>query len=348
MKKFNQQELEDLVAELRPQIDATGQNLWIDCPHCGERECKISIKKEGNLWGCFRLKNCGERGNIYQLLKKIGKLRKITKEFTAEELEYFDPKKIKLFKTEEKSEEQEIILEAPEKKPPLGWTRVLKNDPYLDERNFHGYEDSLVGRTTMDPQVKKDYIVFLVQEDNVTRGWVGRHVWDKKKIEAFNKDYERRFGVKNKVKRYNNSLKTDFSKLLYGYDEIDEKNPLPVCLVEGIFDKHAVDHKLMLKDNRFMYVCATFKAAISIEQILKLKMKNITDIILFYDPDVIKNIKENITKLEAFFNVKVVISNQNKDPDELTREELFDTFETRIFEPSVVKTDFMQIKALKF
>lgn len=347
MKKYTHDELLELLIELNPKIDSTRSNLIIDCPACGERECSVSLKKEANLWGCYRLKKCGEKGNIYQLLKRIGKLKEIFKEFRIDDLDRIDIGNLRLNPSEEEIE-KEIDLELPDKKAPLGWTRILNFNQYLHDRGFVSYKDSWVGKTTMDPDVKNDYVVFLVHDNETVKGWVGRHIWDKKKITEFNDNYFSRHGIKNKIKRYRNSINTNFGKLLYGYDELDDKNVVPVCLVEGIFDKHAVDEKLLLKQNPFIKVCATFKASVSEEQIIKLKLKNVTDIILFYDPDVISIIKTNITKLEKFFNVKIIISDKGKDPDELTQIELIETFENNVYFPNQIKNDFIQLKSLRF
>lgn len=347
-KEYTKEELIDLLEELHPKADSSNNNLIIDCPACGERECSISLKKKGHLWGCFRLKKCGEQGNLYQLLKRIGKLKEIFREFRLEDLERIDISSLTLNPQSLKSVEEEIDLNIPDKSPPLGWTRIVENDFYLKSRGFKSYQHCFVGRTSMEPTVRNNYVIFLVHDGGKVKGWVGRHTWDKQRITDYNDDYFLKHGIKNKIKRYSNSPNTAFAKILYGYDDLDENNPVPVCLVEGIFDKHAVDEKLYLKENPFIKTCATFKAEITEEQIIKLKLKNVTDIILFYDPDVIRNIKSNIDKLERFFNVKVIISNNKKDPDELTQEELIETFETRIFHPSIIKTDFIQLKSLKF
>ncbi len=338
----------ELLVELRPKLDGTGNNLTINCPECGQRECSISIQKEGHLWGCFRLKECGKRGNIWDILKSLGKLKALFSEFKANEVDYIDLRNLSIAAHNYTHEIDDLNLEVPDKNHPLGWTRILSNDPYLDQRNFHSYQHCFVGRTNMHPAVKKDYVVFLVKENNVTKGWVGRHTWDKKVIEEYNHNYQLSHGVKNKIKRYRNSDETDFSKLLYGLDDLDPSNSVPVVLVEGIFDKHALDEKLFLTEDPFLRSVATFKCFVSDTQIAKLKLKNVKDIILFYDPDVIRQIQINVKKLEYFFNVKIIISSKNKDPDELSQEEIFEVFENQLYTPEQIKYDFTQLKKLKF
>ena len=347
MNNFTKEELKEILIDLKPELDSTGNDYIINCPECGQRECKISIKKQGHVFGCFRMKKCGVRGNIWNILKKLGKLKLLFKEFKGEVADHIDISKLSIIKQDVSEEDEEVDLNAENKTAPIGWTRTF-DDPYLKQRNFNSYEHCFVGRTNMHPKVKKDYVVFLVKENQEIKGWVGRHVWDKKDIEEYNNNYFLKNGIKDKIKRYNNSDHTSFSKLLYGIDELDENNPVPVCLVEGIFDKHAIDEKLYLHEDPFMKTIATFKCFITDTQIAKLKLKNVKDIILFYDPDVIKAIQINVRKLVKFFNVKIIISNQDKDPDELTQEELIQVFENHIYTPDQIKNDFLQINNLIF
>jgi hypothetical protein len=348
MKTFNRVELEDILSDLKPKIDSNKENLIIDCPFCNQRECSISINS--NLWGCFRKKQCGETGNIFKILQKIGKLKKLIKsssDFIKNDKITINSSLLNFKQIINKNIDDEDLnnIESENVSLPLGWTRTYNND-YLNNRGFINYENYPVGISSMDPLLRNDYIIFLVNEKNETKGWVGRHIWDKQKIENYNQQYFLQKGFKNKIKRYRNSSHTNFSKLLYGYDELDENNPKPVCLVEGIFDKHAIDKKMYLIDHQWMNCLATFKCFVSDYQILKLKQKNVTDIILFYDPDVIREIQKNVLKLEIFFNIKIIISNINKDPDELTRDELFNCFESNIYNPHQIKNNFKQVKKL--
>jgi DNA primase len=352
-KKYSKQELMDLLEELHPVLDGTGNNLTIDCPECGERECSISLDlknhQEGHKFGCFRLKHCGARGNIWTVLKKLGKVKNFFSSFNKANPDFIDINSLSLGKNyvSDAPVNDEVDLDLPTVINPLGWTRTFDDD-YLNSRGYDAYQYDMVGRTTMHPSLKHDYIIFLIQENNETKGYLGRHTWSKEKITEYNNNYEKTHGIKNKIKRYNNSYKTDFSKMLYGFDELDEKSPVPVCLVEGIFDKRAVDKKLYLHENPFIRTCATFKCFVSDTQIAKLKLKNVTDVILFYDPDVIKQIKKNVQKLQCFFNVKVIIAPFNKDPDEMQQEEVIEVFENHLYTPEQIQYNFLQLNKIKF
>lgn len=340
MKKFSQEKLMSLLEDLKPQLDRTGKNLIVDCPWCKHREAAVSINKDGNLFGCFRKKQCGEVGNIWRVLREIGKLG----DFISNPDE-FDISNINHLTLDLIISKKELILDVETCHPPLGWRQTF-SDEYLDERNFTEYKQYPVGRTLMEPSVKKDYVIFLVLEDSELKAWVGRHVWPKSKIEQYNKDYELKHGIKNKIRRYRNTPGVDFAKLLYGIDEITIHTHT-VILVEGIFDKIAIDRKMQLKNDESIKCVATFKGHVSDEQIAKLKLKGINHIILLYDPDVIDKIKESSSRLEDLFDIQIALSNNGKDPDEMTTDEFFECM-SKLHRPSKFFTDFMQLKPLKF
>src|SRR5690606_13820809 len=103
--------------------------------------------------------------------------------------------------------------------------------------------------------------------------------------------------------RYKNST-TDFSKCLFGYDEINEKTST-VILVEGIFSKTKTDINLGLDYLDEMKCCATFGAGISDYQIELLKRKGISNIVLWFEADVLDKVKRVGSQLGLYFNVKV-------------------------------------------
>ena len=332
MINFSEDEFLDLIDDLNPQLDSSKRNYIIDCPSCGERECSISVDKP-YLWGCFRLKRCGDRGNVWKILKILGKEIKSTP--FVDNTETIDLNKL-INKNSDEVHIDFTVEDTPTVLKPFGWSRVFSNK-YLDSRGFKSYDKCEVGVATLDRNYK-NYIIFLVRENKEIKGYVGRHIWEKDKIEKYNKK------SKKPIKRYKNSYGTDFSKLLYGYDDIVENDNKPVILVEGIFDKLAVDEKLRLNEERFAYTCGTFKAFISNSQIAKLLVKGVKDIILFYDPDVISIVQRNVVRLVQFFNVKIIIADNDKDPDEMSQGELIKQFFNNVYEPSKVLNDFIQLR----
>lgn len=340
-KKFSYERLIILLDELNPKLDTSGKNLIVDCPWCKHREASVSLVKEGNLFGCLRKKRCGETGNIYRVLREIGMLDEYIKDpdtFNIN-LNHID--------LDLHNKPHELILDVPECPIPLGWTQTF-DDQYLNERGFNieDYKKYPVGKTNLEPSVKKDYVIFLVIEDEKIKGWVARHIWPKEKIEEYNEKYFLDHGIPNKIRRYRNALNVDFAKLLYGIDEITE-NTNTVILVEGIFDKKAIDTKMGLYDQQEIKCLATFKGHVSDEQIAKLKLKGIENIILFYDPDVIDKIKNNSLKLNKFFDIQIAISINGKDPDEMSQDELFACL-TKLYSPSVFYANFVKLKVIKF
>ena len=302
----------DKLKELLPDatLDRRGKNLRAKCPFCNFEEFGLSIG-ENHLYGCYRAKRCGARGNIYTLCKHLKRTDLLSIEGFAGKTDLLQNK---LLKTE-----QHLDLNLPNINMPTGWTRVYE-DEYMDSRGFTEYNRYKVGRTGIDPRFKKNYVITAIEEEGETKGYIGRHVWSKAKIDAENE--LRKLHSYPPILRYINSI-TDFSKLLFGYDELVFGQTKTIIGVEGIFDKWNIDKLLNLHHQNEVKCNATFKCAISPEQIYKWKMKGVETIILFYDPDVLNQIARTAFELELYFNVFIAFNERgDKDAGDINCKEL--------------------------
>lgn len=294
------------------RLDHRGKNLRGACPKCGYFEFGVSLE-EGHRFGCFRKAKCGYTGSIYTLLRDLGKYDMIIQERASQLSDRIEPKKLSL---------EGLILDTPTTALPLGWRRTFSHN-YLDSRGFvdKDYQDYEVGVTLLDPRVQKDYVIFPVREEGVVKGWVARHVWSKTKIEEYNIDHFEKFGVKSKIRRFVNSF-SDFAKLIYGFDEVVEGETNTIIGVEGIFDKANIDRLLNLREQSHVKCNATFKCNVSDEQIAKWQNKGVKNLILLYDPDVVKQIKSNISRLTKYFNVMTGYSTSGRDAGDMIEEDI--------------------------
>lgn len=297
-------------------LDYRKKNVIGKCPYCGGDEFGISIDVN-HKFGCFRKSKCGETGNIFKLLKKLNRLdlinQKVEQSITSNVLENVIISK----------ESKQILNELPEISIPIGFKRTNSN-PYLNERGFQ-YEDYIkyeVGTTKLDSKLK-DYVIFIIRDlKKRPVAYVGRHTKSKeelKKIESL---------LGKRVPRYKNS-ESDFQNLLFGDHECTLGTDTAI-LVEGLFAKRKVDEALKLDYDEKVKCLCTFGAKISSNQILKLHLLGIENIILCYDPDVIGHIKKySLQLLEEFSNVKIasLIRFPGKDPADLSTEELWSVFE---------------------
>lgn len=318
------EQLSELLKDFKPHLDRRGKNLIINCPYCGQRESSISVE-EGHRFGCFRKKKCGEVGNIFTILAYIGK----TIGYTAQGIRSLDHlDEDSLGEDEEEGQAVNVIIDLPTVKPPVGWKRVWEGDPYLQERGFTEYAKYEVGRTLVDKRVRKDFVIFILRMKGEVIGWLGRHEKPKAWIERQNKLWYESTGLKNKIKRYSNAPGVDFGKILYGIEECTTKTNT-LFLVEGLFDKVAVERKMDLDMYEEVKCCCTFKCAISEEQLFQiLQLPNIDTIVLLYDPDVITEINAAAQKLEMYgYHVLVGFSKTGKDPDEMSEAEFAETLE---------------------
>lgn len=288
-------------------------DLIADCPWCGHHEFYISLN-DNHPFNCVRKKKCGETGNIYKLLDKLGR---------------YDLKNIKP-DIKWVSRVKETLLDAPnehvsidlsEIRLPTGFKRIYA-DEYLKNRGFKeaDFNDYVIGYALLDRKLL-NYVIFVIYQDFKPVATIARYKGSKKEIE----EQERKTG--RKILRYKNS-ESDFSKILGGYDELENNVTKTAILCEGLFDKKHTDDLLDLKSSNEMKCLYTFKCDISDEQLYRLQLKGVENIILLYDPDVISKIKDVAFRLSQYFNVKIGLieaTNENgelKDPAELNYEEL--------------------------
>lgn len=300
-RKIDDVDLKDLL--INPSLNRRGQYIC-DCPFCG-KEKHFYISKATQMWDC---KKCGESGNIYKLLKQLNKTY-LLGGTTIEERESMTSIKVWL---EEQAESDEIELEElPVKKLPVGWKISRKSTPYLLDRGItpEDCERYNIGATDLYRKYK-NYVIIPIYDDGKIRGFLGR--------------YGAKHVPQDKL-RYNNSVGTNFAQLLFGYDEIVKGKTMTVILVEGIFDKIAVDKVLRLWEIDEIKCVCTFGKKISPEQQMKLVQKGVAKVILLYDFDAIKDIKKYGLELEEYFVTSITFTNK-KDIDECTQDEALEVF----------------------
>lgn len=317
-------------------LDRRKANLVTVCPQCGHNEFGISLS-ENHRFGCYRKKKCGFTGNIFSLLKFLGRADMYV---TAGKVDY-DQIELKLKQVEE---EYELQLELPTQRPPVGWKRIYSH-PYLDARGFDQYERYEVGIADVHPKLK-GFVVFLIKENDVVKGYISRNTKSKEEIERYNKEYQEKYGIKNKMKRYINS-DTEFGKLAFGFDEIVPGKTKTLIIVEGIFDKFNIDKLLDLHNQDEIKCNGTFKGGCSPEQIYKWLYVGIEDVILLYDPDILSDIKKTAFELDEYFNVKVGFNDKGNDPGDMTLEELEVVFDN-LKSPESFAVDKIQLKNWDF
>lgn len=300
IRKINDADLRDIL--INPHLNRRGQYIC-DCPFCG-KEKHFYISKETQLFDC---KRCGEYGSIYKLLKHLGKSYLLGGS-TVEEKEVIQS--IRSMLANDDNFSLAGSKELPDVIMPVGWKVFLNSTQYLKNRGITR-KDCVrykIGGTNLLRKMK-DYVIIPVTDGGKIKGYVGR--WGGKKVP------EGRL-------RYNNSIGTEFSSLLFGYDEITE-NTLTVILVEGIFDKIAVDKFFELWNGEEVKSCCTFGKKISDEQISKLIQKGVTNVILLYDFDAIKEIKKYGVELDNYFKTSITYT-YKKDIDECNYEEALEVF----------------------
>lgn len=148
--------------------------------------------------------------------------------------------------------------------------------------------------------------------------YLSRSVKSKDWIDKVNE--KRKINKEPKYRRYDNSV-SDFSKMLFGYDEIIKGETTDVILVEGWLSKTKTDVNLDLDSTTWLKCVATFGAKISEHQIELLKRKGIKRVYLWFEGDVIAKIKTIAGRLSSHFEVLVGYLPQGKDPNDFDQME---------------------------
>ena len=276
------------------------------CPFC-QKSLHFYIDKKTQLFEC---KKCWTAGNVYKLLKHLDKTYLIGDK-SVEYQDKIDSIRKQIEDTINKENDVELE-ELPERKMPVGF-KICKNNEYLKGRGISNYdcEKYHIGETKLSFKFR-DYILIPIYDGGVVRGFLGR--------------YGAKQVPENKL-RYNNSLNTEFAELLFGYDEIVKGETETIIITEGVFDKISVDQKLELWEDSSVKCVTTFGKKISDVQIKKLLLKNITNIIISWDYDALKEIKEYGMRLLKYFNVFVAISTKEKDLGDCTKKEVIDVYQ---------------------
>lgn len=272
------------------------------CPFCGkERHFYVNPTTLQ-----FQCKKCWEEGGVYKLLSHLDKLY-LLEGATVEERDVIT--KIRDLKADAV---EDITLEPlPPRKMPVGY-RVCRHDDYLE--NTRGLTPAVMkryglGRTTLMRRFA-DYILIPVTTDGVITAFQGRYAAKK---------------VPDGALRWRNDTGADFAKMLYGYDDITAPGAT-VILVEGVFDKIAVDRRLRLDECDDVKCCATFGKKISDYQRAMLQHRGVRSVVLLYDFDAIKEIKKYAFELDKYFATNIVFTTK-KDIDECNEAETIAVFE---------------------
>lgn len=302
-------------------------HIIANCPFCSkEGHFFFNINKaleknpEGKYKYCWDCKKCTEKGNIVKLLRKLDKLFLLEGEYVGDGDFIENP--LKKLGT---ASEEELGLIAKEIRIPIGFKRMY-SDPYLESRGFteHEFNKYEIGYTNTSAKYE-DYIIILFREMAKVRGFIARSRLPKEEIKAINKSFKQK-GLKQRYLRYRNSSESEFSKMLGGFEEIMITTSW-VVLVEGYFDKVAVDRALALDKIQDMKCCFTFGKDVSKEQITKLKKRGIRGVILVQDPDAVDYSKALGLKLQKHFDEVMIGFTGNKDLGDSTDVEILSVFD---------------------
>lgn len=296
-------DLRDLL--INPRATRSGQYV-ADCPFCS-KEQHFYISRRTQLFDC---KRCQEHGSIYKLLRHLDKLYLLGGSAVEDKEQIISIREM-ISGVGGGNTAEPIRGELPVVKMPVGWRILTEGSCYLRDRGVSPADCRRynIGATAMF-QKYRNYVLIPVYDGGRVRGFVGRYAAAK---------------VPRDRLRYNNSVGTQFASLLFGYDEISS-GTVTVVLVEGIFDKIAVDKALCLDSGVEIKCACTFGKKISDNQIRKLMSKGVRNVILLYDFDAVREIKRYGMELENYFVTGITFTSAKKDIDECSVGEVWEVF----------------------
>lgn len=259
------------------------------CPFCGKPK-HFYISYEG-LWDC---KRCGEVGNIFSLLRKIGRLDLYKN--STKDIEKLNSISLNFFKKSFELEiESDLFINEKIEYPRLTKDIRMMKNLYLNNRGFseEHYEKFKPKKTIIEPY--NGYVIIPVTENTLDVAYVCRN-------------------TKSNYIRYRNS-ESEFSKFLFDIDSVENDT---VIIVEGLFGKINLENILRKNGVDGIDVVASFGKKLSNTQLFKLYEKGVKNLNILYDEGTVLTTKNIIkSKINIFqkFNTNVLF-HSTLSPDE--------------------------------
>lgn len=295
------------------------QNKNIQCPWCQKNGDKVGILFTEDNSGLVHCLRCGTKTSLYNYLKKIDRLDLVKGD-------YENSIKIKLTALVKEEVKEE---DTPIKKVPLPRKLVsLVNDPYLASRGFTDYHYKEYEPSETKFFLEKDlwnYTIFKLKMNGEVVAWLARSRYSKEWHKQNLKEAKEK-GIKPLL-RYENS-RTDFTKLLGGYDNITDKTET-LFLVEGLFDSVGVDNLLRTYDDESIRCCFLFGNSVSEKQIELIKKKpSVKTIILMLDDSTVPQSKAAGLLLAKHFDTKIAhLTRPGVDPNDMDLDYLIEVLD---------------------
>ena len=293
---------------------ARGDHVTGGCPICGKDDkFYINYKKalninpdNGKYVGSYDCKRGDHSGSVYEVFKHLGILNLLPNRIPTIDDYNHDFDVIPL-------SEEEDVLELI--KTPINRNSPYKFNPDIDFLTKRGWTNEELIKYEVTQS--NDYVYMIIKQNSVPVAYIGRSVLDATFIKEHNKSK-----YKAPIQKFKNSWGVDFGKILGGLDDILEETHT-VIVVEGIFDKVAVDRKLQLYKFTNVKCVFTFGKSFKDYQVNILKkFTNVKNVIILYDSDALESSIKTANKIQNLFSSVKVASLENGDPEEVTTDEL--------------------------
>lgn len=278
---------------------ATNGELRVCCPNCGDKNHKLYLNQEKNLFNCYK---CGFGSRGYDIFDLVAATDGISRGdailATIKEYAWLAPQWSSL--TDSVSEEPQHTPPPPVARRitmPAGTVPLLPvstaTKPFVEYLKLRGVNQQEM--EALRPFCTPNKTVPL-RLDGKYRGDIGHRVFfpiyggDNFLVSWIART------ITNREPKYLNAPDTDLTSTFWPYIPPKERHAV---LVEGVLDS--------LAGRRHGYPCyATFGKKISTKQILLLKRWGVTSVTLFWDKrDALKEMQKAVEDLKMHFNTTV-------------------------------------------
>jgi DNA primase len=322
---LNEKNVEQFLIDLIPNGRKSGEDhVRGGCPICGEEDkfyinFNKALERDENTgffvpsYQCFKGDHKG--GSIFDLLKITNNLNLLNLKRTIPD----NKDSFQIINIDSMSEIDDCKIMDSNLKLDFN-TEEIGTHPFLNNRGWRAKEFAKY-EVLVSKDKYRDYVFIGIKQRGNTVAYLGRSTKDAEYIKAHNTKVKES-GEGFVIQKFRNSWGVDFSKILGGLDDITPKTHT-LIVVEGIFDKVAVDNKLNLEKNDFFKCVFTFGKSFKKYQInIVKKFTNVKNIIIFYDGDAVESSKKTAKMICNEFNSVKIALLENGDPDESSTEEV--------------------------
>jgi len=305
-------DIEKELADRNIRGKITSNNLMILCPFHNEKNASFGISVDGDKKGVYQCFSCGESGNFFHLISYLDDIT-FEEAISSYEKDSINVAEIKKLKDLFVNKLNKTMLKQKMKIINLRFLERFK-------KPYGKFLDYIIEERKLNKKTIEKFNILCCDTNYDDLKWKNRVIipWYDLKGRLITID-ARKIYEKDKIYKIRKIKNSDSNKVLFGLNFIERNST--IIIVEGSFDA------MYLQQNNISAV-ALGTSSISDYQI-KLLLKHTNNIVLSFDGDIPYYRERNMTSIKKYkdilsnlFNVEIVKLKNNRDPNDLSSEEI--------------------------